>query len=192
MKRWALMVAALYAALLLVLIVPGAWLAFAPKCGLGEAIGMLLFWPYWIWLALMLLSQFALLAVPVRVASRRPVAQGPLWCSVLAGGLMAGALLAGAFLSLHELLLRDKGNGNGCAREAIALAMLTWGGWTLIFFRISRHVKPADVVSRQCRRLFQGSVLELLIALPTHIVARARDYCCAGFLTFIGLTMGCR
>ena len=190
MKRWALMVAALYAALLLVLIVPGAWLAFAPKCGLGEAIGMLLFWPYWIWLALMLLSQFALLAVPVRVASRRPVARGPLWSSMLAGGLMAGALLAGAFLSLHELLLRDKGNGNGCAREAIALAMLTWGGWTLIFFRISRHVKPADVVSRQCRRLFQDSVLELLIALPTHIVARARDYCCAGFLTFIGLTMG--
>jgi hypothetical protein len=30
----------------------------------------------------------------------------------------------------------------------------------------------------------------LLIAVPTHIVARCRDYCCAGFMTFLGLTMG--
>jgi hypothetical protein len=29
-----------------------------------------------------------------------------------------------------------------------------------------------------------------LIAVPTHVVVRCRDYCCAGFLTFIGLTMG--
>ena len=29
-----------------------------------------------------------------------------------------------------------------------------------------------------------------VLAVPTHIVARYRDYCCAGFMTFIGLTMG--
>jgi len=29
-----------------------------------------------------------------------------------------------------------------------------------------------------------------LIAVPTHIAVRCRDYCCAGTLTFIGLTMG--
>jgi len=51
-------------------------------------------------------------------------------------------------------------------------------------------VEPDDLVSRQCRCLLKGSVLELLIAVPTHIVARYRDYCCAGFMTFIGLTMG--
>ena len=32
--------------------------------------------------------------------------------------------------------------------------------------------------------------VELLIAVPTHVVARCRDYCCAGLMTFIGLTMG--
>ncbi len=26
--------------------------------------------------------------------------------------------------------------------------------------------------------------------MPTHIVARYCDYCCAGFMTFIGLTLG--
>jgi len=46
------------------------------------------------------------------------------------------------------------------------------------------------LLSRQCSLLLKGSILELLIAVPTHIVARCRDYCCAGFMTFIGLTMG--
>jgi hypothetical protein len=45
-------------------------------------------------------------------------------------------------------------------------------------------------VTQHCRALFKGSILELLIAVPTHIVARCRDYCCAGFMTFLGLTMG--
>ena len=40
------------------------------------------------------------------------------------------------------------------------------------------------------RFLWTGSILALLIAIPTHIVARHRDYCCAGYLTFIGLTCG--
>jgi hypothetical protein len=47
-----------------------------------------------------------------------------------------------------------------------------------------------DVVSRQCRYLLRGSILELLVAVPTHIVARYRNYCCAGFLTFVGIAFG--
>jgi len=35
-----------------------------------------------------------------------------------------------------------------------------------------------------------GSILELLIAVPTYVVARYRDYCCGGFITFVGLAMG--
>ena len=50
--------------------------------------------------------------------------------------------------------------------------------------------QPMDVVTRQCRYLLKGSILELLVAVPTHIVARARDYCCAGFWTFFGIAFG--
>jgi hypothetical protein len=62
--------------------------------------------------------------------------------------------------------------------------------WTAVFYRMSRYENPEDVITRQCRYLFRGSILELLIAVPTHIVARSRDYCCAGFMTFIGITLG--
>jgi hypothetical protein len=68
--------------------------------------------------------------------------------------------------------------------------VLLWGVWAVLFYRSSRGANPPDVISRQCRLLLRGSILELLIAVPTHIVARSRDYCCAGAMTFVGLTLG--
>ena len=189
MKRWAWIVAALYAALLLVMTVPAILLAFAPRVGVGEVFKVFVAWPYWLWLVLMFVSQLALLAVPVRVASLRPVTRGPIWRTILAGGLMSGGLAGGAFLSIYEFLVRDNWS-NKFIWTAVGLAILTWAVWALVFFRMSRGAEPADLVSRQCRCLLKGSILELLIAVPTHIVARYRDYCCAGFMTFIGLTMG--
>jgi len=194
MKRWALVVAGLYLVMLASLTVPATLLAFVPNIGLGDVAGVYRDWPYWLWLGVMTVSQCALLALPVRLAEGRPVTRGPVWCMVLAGGLMAGGLAAAAFFSLYELLYTNKagdpGHFNRCCWAALGLGLLTWVLWAVVFDRISRNVPPEDLVSLQCRRLFQGSVLELLIAVPTHIVARCRDYCCAGFLTFIGLTMG--
>jgi hypothetical protein len=190
MKRWAWVVAALYLLTLIVLTVPVVALAFAPKISLGELAKLFLFWPYWLWLAVMVAGQIALLAVPVRVARRRPMTQGSLWPTILAGGLMAGGLATGAGLSLYEFVFRDHGHGNWPGWVALGMGGATWCLWALVFFRMSRKESPGNLVSRQCRLLFQGSILELLIAVPTHIVARYRDYCCAGFMTFIGLTMG--
>lgn len=194
MKRWALIVAALYFVIIVVLTVPAILLGFVPQLGLKDAAGVYALWPYWLWLGVMTVSQCVLLALPVRLAKRRPVSRGPVWRTVLAGGLMAGGLAAGALFSLYELVYGEHAGDpdhfkRGCW-SALVPGLLTWVLWAVVFARISRNVPPADLISRQCRRLFQGSVLELLIAVPTHIVARCRDYCCAGFLTFVGLTMG--
>jgi hypothetical protein len=190
MKRWAWIVAALYCLILAVLTVPAVLLAFVPNARLADGVKIYICWPYWLWLAVMFAGQFALLAVPVRVASLRPVTRGPIGRTVLAGGLMAGGLAAGACLSLYEFVFRDQGKGNWNSWTAIALGGLTWGIWAAVFSRMNRKAEPTDMVSRQCQLLLKGSILELLIAVPTHIVARYRGYCCAGFMTFIGLTMG--
>ena len=189
MKRWAWVVAGLYCLILAVLTVPSGLLAFFPNAKLSDGLTIYIWWPYWLWLAVMFACQFTLLAVPVRVASRRPVTRGPLWRTVLAGGLMAGGLVAGAVLSLYEFAFRLE-NGNQGWWTALAVGILTWCFWTLVFSRISRNVEPTDMISRLCRWLFQGSILELLIAVPTHVVARWRNYCCAGLMTFVGLSLG--
>jgi hypothetical protein len=189
MKRWAWLVAALYGLIIIALTLPTILLAFAPQAHISEAGQVFGTLAYWLWLAVMVVSQFALLAVPVRFATRRPLTRGALWPTVLAGGLMAGGLVVGAGYSIVEVI--SGGHSVGSWPWIIIIGgVCVWGIWSAVFFRLSRRLEPTDWFSRQCRTLLKGSILELLIAVPTHIVARSRDYCCAGFMTFIGLTMG--
>ena len=189
MKRWPWIVAGLYGLIFIVLTAPAILLAFAPKVSVAEAVGVYATWPYWLWLAVMILSQAALLGVPVCVASRRPVTKGALWPTVLAGGLLVGGLVVGAIYSILEFIYGEHGSG-WMPWGGIGAGVLMWCVWSAVFFRLGRTTEPADLISCQCRLLLKGSILELLIAVPTHIVARYRGYCCAGFMTFIGLTMG--
>jgi hypothetical protein len=197
MKRWAWVVAALYVATLVVLTVPALVVAFAQDIKTSELtklpelmVAAATWTPYWLWLILMCTAQVCLLAVPVRMAEHRPVSHGPVWQTILAGGMMAGALAAGAFLSLYEYWSRGNAKGDWGLWTALLLAVGTWCAWAIVFLHAGRTAAPLDLVSRQCRTLLAGSVLELLIAVPTHIIARHRNYCCAGILTFFGLTMG--
>lgn len=193
MKRWAFLVAALYLLILAALTVPVLLLAFGSELStespLLQALSIYAEAPYWIWLVVMAGCQLALLSVPVRVASRRPITRSALWPTILVAGLMMGILVTAAFFAFDEFIKPDT-SGTWISGSGIAAGIATWGIWAIVFGRVARTGAPRDLVSRQCRLLFQGSILELLIAVPTHIVARYRDYCCAGFMTFIGLTMG--
>jgi hypothetical protein len=194
MQRWAVIVAILYSLMLGVLSAPFAMLAFVPEVSFKNAVEIYGEWQWWLWLVVMGLAQAALLAAPVRVANRRPMTRRPLALTILASGLMMGGLVTGAVYSLCEFALAnnaiEKPDGFMTNWMALGLGVAEWCVWALIFFRLSRTTEPHDLVSRQCQWLLKGSILELLIAVPTHIVARCRDYCCAGLLTFVGLTLG--
>lgn len=165
-------------------------LAFAPEVSAQNAAKSYLSWQYWVWLVLMVISQFALLSVPVRSVNRRPVTRGAIWPTILAAGLMIGGLVTAAVFSIGEFILRTKADNDWILWGGGALGFATWGVWAVVFRRAIGVEAPDDVVTRQFRLLLKGSILELLIAVPTHVVARYRDYCCAGIMTFVGLTMG--
>lgn len=189
MRRWAVVVAILYALMLGVLSAPAYVLAFASGADFKKAASIVTHWQGWVFLAVMGLAQAAMLAAPVRFASRRPVSRRPLIVTVAAAALMMSALVIGAFFSIYEFGFHDEG-GKWTLWTAGVLWLAAWCGWAVIFFRMSRATGADDLVSRLCKWLLKGSILELLIAVPTHIVARCRDYCCAGAMTFIGLTAG--
>ena len=73
---------------------------------------------------------------------------------------------------------------------AIAVIALLWLVWGVIFYRFSKADAPDALVKRTTRWLLRGSILELLVAVPSHIIVRNRNDCCAPMGTFWGITTG--
>jgi len=168
-------------------------------------------WQFWALLIIMLAGQAALLLVPVDIANKRPTAKKALILPVAVCGAMMALLMVGATASISEFFIRQNegtgmilcGLGNKGAdiklsqalreptfQRAIGVMAFGWLLWALIFFRWSRNMEPKFFIERQCRFLYRGSILELLVAVPAHVVARSRGYCCAGFSTFAGIVFG--
>ena len=189
MKRWALLVAVLYALVLGILAVPVAALAFWQSP--GKIAQVFRDQGFWLWLLIMVGCELVLLAVPVRISSRRPVTKGAFWPTILASSLALALLVVAAAICIQAVLLGDKVLTDKWQGWALLAALVgLWGFWSVLFYRISGKQTPPDFVAALCQRLFRGSVLELLVAVPCHIIVRSRHYCCAHGVTFVGLSLG--
>jgi len=182
-------VVVLYFFILFALTAPLIFVAFYPEVPGLVALSPILDWKYWLGMGVLLAAQAIMLLAPVELALERPPTRRSVLWPILASGLMIGVLGAGVALSLNEFFRKENADSGSVALPGAALLGL-WGVWTLVFYRTSRDTPPMDVITRQCRYLLKGGILELLVAVPTHIVARARDYCCAGFYTFLGIAFG--
>jgi hypothetical protein len=144
---------------------------------------------YWVVVGVFAAAQVAMLLVPIDISRRRPESHRSILGLVAASGLMVGILGFGAVISVNEFIRRDHADTTNAAIPFGVLFGL-WALWTVMFYRAGRNQAPMDVVARQCSLLLKGSILELLVAVPTHIAARSRDYCCAGLYTFLGIAFG--
>jgi hypothetical protein len=73
---------------------------------------------------------------------------------------------------------------------ALGMMLLFWLSWALIFFHYAQSDQPDSLVRRATKWLLRASILELLVAVPSHIVVRQRGDCCAPFATFWGIVSG--
>jgi len=77
---------------------------------------------------------------------------------------------------------------------ALATFLLTvvvlWGIWAVVFYRFSKKAPPDQLLARTMRTLLKGSILEVLVAVPCHVIVRHRDDCCAPLGTFLGIATG--
>jgi hypothetical protein len=189
-KIWPLTVALLYGILLILLGYPLVKLAFIPKGpDLTEYAQAFSNWQPWALVGLMVVSQFALLRIPVARASGRPVAQRSIWSTVISSAFMMGLLIFGAIVSIQECIGKVATDTYGLW-PAVICAVASWIFWTCYFHRAASSTSPADPMRAIRKHLWTGSILELLVAIPTHIFVRHRGECCAGFGTFLGLSCG--
>ena len=203
MKYWGIVVVLLYVFMLIVVLMPLAVLSVSgvePEPGtawwqafLAQIRGSFFSgrdsWGGGGYLAVAALAQAAFLLVPVKLAGKRPVTKRTIIPLVMTASFMVGLLAAGVVLAVNETI-RKGGYDTWSFSVILAVFLSLWLFWARVFFLWSRKMEPAGMVNRQCRYLFKGSILELLIAVPAHILARHRDYCCAGAQTFIGIAFG--
>lgn len=195
MKRWYLFVIAAYGICVSFVVFCANFFAFAPHASIRSFLvdwrdsfsdnGLL----YGGFLLLVMLMQAGFLLIPVRLAHNRPVTRKNIAVTLTASGLAAGLLIMGSVFAIGEAITAAQGSDAIPWIAWIGL-FLMWAVWTVIFYRESTRCEPGTLIRRKSRWLLRGSILELLIVIPTHILARSRDYCCAGFGTFLGITFG--
>ena len=62
--------------------------------------------------------------------------------------------------------------------------------WAFLFYRFAKTTDTDSFIARMLKWLITGSILELLVAVPCHVIVRHKDVCCAQGLTFYGIAAG--
>lgn len=72
----------------------------------------------------------------------------------------------------------------------LGLLGIFWMIWALVFHSFAKSGDPDTLSRRITQWLLRGSILELLVAVPCHIVTRQREDCCAPIVSFWGIVTG--
>jgi hypothetical protein len=206
MKRWAALTVLLYALALIALTVPVLLIAFGgwAKNGIGlqNARKSYLNLGYWLWLAVLVAGQALLLLLPIDISERRLPARRPLKTPVIVASFFLANLVFAGILSILCAAFADKAGDyldlsypagkslSGFVLTTILTVLFFWLVWSIVFRHFASSDDPDSLLKRTTRWLLCGSVLELLVAVPSHIIVRRRGDCCAPAGTFWGIATG--
>jgi hypothetical protein len=110
--------------------------------------------------------------------------------SCVAAALLTALLTSGIIWSLGFTIRGDNFWQSFFEKEASLL--LFWGAlwlfWGIVFYLYFRNSSAS--VSRLMSWLLKGSILELLIVVPCHVIVRRRQDCSAPLATSFGIATG--
>lgn len=171
-------------------------------------------WGYWLWLGVLVAGQILLLLVPINIAEKRLPSRRKLKVPVIVSAFFLANLFAAGVFSILCAIFTDAAlklfsftdwllghrvvnqpgtvdtTTGGVWVTVILLVGLCWLVWGFIFNRFAKSDEPDSLLKRATRWLLRGSILELLIAVPSHVIVRRRDDCCAPLGTFWGIATG--
>ncbi len=211
MKRWAIFTVFLYTVALLLLTVPVAAVAFGgwgknASMSLNDILKIYAAWQYWLWLAVLVAGQFLLLLLPINIAERRLPARRPLKVPIIVTAFFLANLCFAGVVSVlcaifkddgwsvidfvNPIIHTDKSSGVHFLCSVLLTVAIFWIVWAYIFRRFAQADDENSLLKRSLRWLLRGSILELIIAVPSHVIVRRRDDCCAPIGTFWGIATG--
>jgi hypothetical protein len=195
MRKWGIIVSLLYALIVVALLVPGlvilsSYSLPSSPSFFSDIKDVCTVWIVWIPIAVLLCGQVVLLFVSADTSQKRLKPRASILVSYTATAMLFALLTFAALSSLGAAVYSDKFMDRFWPTEthvivAWAILWLLWGVVFLLFFRNS-NVPTTRLLSW----LLKGSVLELLIAVPCHVIVRRRQDCSAPTATSFGICTG--
>lgn len=195
MRKWGVVVSAFYAVILLVLLVPVFYLLAEDRfygwakffSGLVEAYGQYLLW---VLIVILLSSQVLLLFLSVDTSLKRLKPRAHVLTSVVMGAVLTALLSCGVIWSLGIAIGGDRFpiSFSGSELDVFGWLGALWLLWGIVFYQYFRN--SSEAVTRIISWLLKGSILELLVAVPCHVVVRRRHECSAPIVTSFGIVTG--
>jgi hypothetical protein len=196
MRKWGVVITALYALIVLGLIAPGAIFIIggdaAHWSGVKEGMQSLsttgLIWAA---IAAVVCGEAALLFLRVDTSWRRIKPRAHILVSCAVAGVLTALLTAAAVWAIGFTVRGDDFANSVVMRtgtQILCFVGALWAVWGIFFYFYLRG--SSDAVTRVIAWLLRGSVLELLIAVPCHIIVRRKDECSAPVMTSFGIATG--
>jgi len=192
MRKWGLVVTLFFIIVVLALLLPAALLlASSSTPTAADFSGLYRAWGTWICVGVVIAGQTLLLWLKVDASQRRLKPRTHVLVSAITAALFVAILTANIVVAVGVGVRGDKFldlfPDSALWSTAIAFG-IPWVIWSVLFYRFWKD--SDDPVTRAVGWLFRGSVLELLIAVPAHIVVRRRHDCSAPVVTSFGITSG--
>ena len=191
MTKWAFWTVLLYIALVVVLFIPLLLsLAFLGDFGVLELLSMYSAWQFWAIFAICVLIQASLLLIPVKITNDSYQPRRHIWIPIVITALAFSMVIIGIIWSLLVAVWGDDGWEAVYPWASLTFFAVSWLVWSILFYRFYRNAQPGALTQRLTTWLLRGSILELLVAVPSHIAVRRREDCCAPGFTFFGIATG--
>ena len=191
MKKWGLVVTLFYLIIVLAVLVPLTVLISTSSraSDLREAYTH---WFTWTCVGVVVAGEILLLWLSADTTRRKLKPRRHILISALTAGLFLGILTVALVLDFGVAIWGDHFDQFFPDWNALSLMAgafgIPWIIWGIVFYRFCRETE--DPVTRAVGWLFRGSVLELLVAIPAHVIVRRRNDCCAPIATGFGIYTG--
>lgn len=153
----------------------------------GEYLIQKLFWPLFL-LAVTVISQALLIFGAGTVNLCTPIRPRRLVLPVIVAAVMMTVLVAAFCFCLAELLYLD--DKNWIVYPFWIIVGLSWILWSIVFFIMYRDTERYKTLRNLVAALIAGSLIELLVAIPSHIIVSRRPGCFVGMMTACGIIAG--
>jgi hypothetical protein len=137
-----------------------------------------------IFMTCLVLCGLAMVIVPVRAKLKRPIKRRSVWFPITGASFLI-ALLA-------FCIIMAAGDAFHFEFDSAYFFLIgeIWLMWMLILGFFSITSNPVAMSARIYKTVIVGSLLELLTAVPLHLIARQRTECCAGIASGMAIVIG--